>query len=410
MKISIFGLGYVGCVTAAVMTKDGHTVIGVDVNKQKIEMLNSGDSPIIEKDVDVLIKDAYTKGLLTATNDAKYAIQNTDVSVICVGTPSSKEGTTDLVYIKKVIEIIKNALIELSKDHTIIVRSTIPPGTIENLILPHFKEMSDRVGVCFNPEFLREGTAVADYFNPPYIVAAVDSESTKKTLEEFYKSIDSEIIFTSFKTAESLKMVNNVFHALKIVFANEIKRFCEGYNLDAFEVMDLVCRDKKLNISTKYLKPGFAYGGSCLPKDLKSFVTMAKKKYIKLPVLEGIAKSNDEHIADAIEKIFSFKSKKIGMVGISFKPGTDDLRESPYVRLVEYFLGKGYNIKIYDPNINVSKLMGANKEYIEKELGHIDRLLVKDLKDVFENDIILLARNENIDKFISERHFVLDLR
>jgi len=194
------------------------------------------------------------------------------------------------------------------------------------------------------------------------------------------------------------------------VFANEIKRFCEGYNLNAFEVMDLVCRDKKLNISTKYLKPGFAYGGSCLPKDLKSLVTMAKKKYIKLPVLEGIAKSNDEHITDAMEKIFSFKSKKIGMVGISFKPGTDDLRESPYVRLVEYFLGKGYNIKIYDPNINVSKLMGANKEYIEKEFGHIDRLLVKDLKDVFENDIILLARNENIDKFVSEKHFVLDLR
>jgi len=217
MKISIFGLGYVGCVTAAVMTKEGHTVIGVDVNKQKIEMLNSGDSPIVEKDVDVLIRNAYTKGLLTATNDIKYAIQNTDVSVICVGTPSSKGGTTDLIYIKKVIETIKNALIELGKHHTIIVRSTIPPGTIENLILPHFKEMSDRVGVCFNPEFLREGTAVADYFNPPYIIAAVDSETTKKTIEEFYKGIDSEIIFTSFKIAESLKMVNNVFHALKIV-------------------------------------------------------------------------------------------------------------------------------------------------------------------------------------------------
>ena len=408
MKISIFGLGYVGCVTSAVLVKEGHYVIGVDVNKTKVEMIKNGNSPIIEKDIDLFIREGHKKGLITATEDVQEALLKTELSVICVGTPSSKEGHHEITSVLEVLNSIKNSLKLLNREHTIIVRSTIPPKTMETKIIPLFKNMN--VGLAFNPEFLREGTAVADYYHPPYIVAAVDSERTKEKVKQFYFNINTEFYFTSFEVAETLKMVCNVFHALKIVFANEIKRFCESYVIDPFKVMELVCQDKKLNISEKYLTPGSAYGGSCLPKDLRSFVALSKRKYLNLPVIQNIAHSNEEHIADTIEKVSSYNSKKLGIFGLSFKSGTDDLRESPTVKLVEYFLGKGYDIKIYDSHLNTAKLMGANKNYIEKEIPHINQLLVENQSDIFNQEIIILTRDEPINEYLKEHHKVIDLK
>jgi GDP-mannose 6-dehydrogenase len=407
MKISIFGMGYVGIVSAALLAKDNE-IIGVDVNPVKLDSINKGISPIIEKDVDLLISAAVKNKHLKATDDAKQAILDSDISIISVGTPSNEDGSHNLSYLDNVIKQISETLKQKTTYHFIVIRSTIPPGTTEQFYEKYLKGLN--AGICFNPEFLREGSAVSDYLNPPYIIAACNDKKAEGIMRELYKGINGEFISTSFKEAEILKMVNNAFHALKVTFANEIGRFCEVYNIDGKKVMDLVKKDKKLNISEKYLTPGFAYGGSCLPKDLRSFIHLAKGKNIKIPLITSLELSNEEHVQHAIKNIEKSGSRKIGVVGLSFKPGTDDLRESPYVKLVEYLIGKGYDLKIYDPNVSVAKLVGANKSYIEKEIPHISKLLTSDIKEVMKHNLIILNHTYDIKPYLEDRHTVIDLR
>ena len=403
MNISIFGMGYVGVVTAAILSRN-HKVIGVDINMKKVNMINEGVSPIIEKDVDKLIKEGRQKGSLEATSDHVSALKNTDLTVICVGTPSTENGSHNLTYLENVLNQIRSVLSEKKKYHLIVIRSTIPVGTTEQIIEKYFRGMN--IGVCFNPEFLREGEAVYDYMHPPYIVIACNDKKGVELMKEFYSDVKADFYVVPFNEAEILKVVCNVFHALKIVFSNEIGRFCEAYNIDGKRVMDLIVKDKKLNISEKYMKPGFAFGGSCLPKDLRSLQFMVHKKFLDMPLLSSIDKSNDAHIHSAIKKIESFQSKKLGIVGLSFKAGTDDLRESPYVTLVEHFIGKGYDIKIFDKNVSLAKLVGANKKYIEKAIPHISSLLVDNIDELDDRDIIVL--NHSITKEFSKN--VVDLR
>jgi len=407
MKISIFGLGYVGVVTSAILSRNNN-IIGVDINPTKVDMINQGTSPIIEEKVNELIKQGITNNNLKATTDAKEAILATDISIICVGTPSKEDGSHDLTYLDKVLKEISDILKEKQEYHLIIIRSTSPPGTTEEMIQKYFN--NPNVGVCFNPEFLREGVAVKDYLNPPFIIIACNDEKGKELMKEFYKDINAEFIITSFKEAEILKVLCNVFHTLKIVFGNEVGRFCEAYNIDGKRVMELICKDKKLNISEKYLTPGFAYGGSCLPKDLRSFKYLSKIKNTEIPMISNIETSNEAHIQDVIKKIESCKIKDISFIGLSFKSGTDDLRESPTVKLVEYFIGKGYNIKIYDPYVELSKLIGSNKRYIEKEIPHISQLLCSSLEETFKNNLIVITRDEDFEKHITEKHQIIDLR
>ncbi|MBD3248629.1 nucleotide sugar dehydrogenase [Candidatus Woesearchaeota archaeon] len=406
MKISIFGLGYVGVVTSAILARNNQ-VVGVDVNPVKVDLINKGNSPIIETDVDKLIKDGVENNNLKATTDSKEAILDSDLSVVCVGTPSNQDGSHNLNYLDKVLSEISDLIKEKDSYHLVVIRSTSPPGTTEEMIEKYFKNLN--VGICFNPEFLREGSAVKDYINPPYIVIACNDDKSIELMKEFYKEVDSELLITSFKEAEILKIVSNVFHALKIVFGNEIGRFCESYGIDGRNVMDLICKDKKLNISEKYLKPGFAYGGSCLPKDLKSFLYLTKQKDVCLPLIGNISLSNEAQINAAINKIQSHNKKSVSFLGLSFKPGTDDLRESPYVRLVEHFIGKGYSVKIYDPNVSLAKLMGANKEYLEREIPHISQLLYEDMDDVMDSEILVINHNFDIKSNIQDKKYLVDL-
>ncbi len=404
MNISVFGLGYVGIVTSAILSKK-HKVIGVDVNPTKVSIMNQGRSPIIEEGVSELVKKGIKSKRLKATSDPKYAVMNTDVSVICVGTPSEESGGHDLSYLNNVMEEISELLKEKKKYHLIVIRSTVTPGTSLEMKEKYFQGMN--VGLCFNPEFLREGVAVKDYINPPFIIVACTDKKAVKLMKEFYKGIKSEFIVAPFQEAETVKMLCNVFHAYKIVFANEVGRFSEAYGVSGKRLMSLLCRDKKLNISSKYLIPGFAYGGSCLPKDLRNLQYLARKKDLDLPVINSLDISNEKHIHNAIRKIESFDVRSVGFVGLSFKPGTDDLRESPQVRLVEYFIGKGYDVKIFDKDVSLAKLMGANKAYIEKEIPHISSLLVDRLDELDECKTIVL--NRNVKKDFSNRN-VVDLR
>ena len=411
MIISIFGLGYVGCVSAAILTKQGHNVIGVDINENKVKLINQGNCPIIEDQVGNLIANATKNGTLKASMDSFQAVQSSSISIICVGTPSKDDGSTNIDYIKNVILEIANSLKSKNNPHTIIVRSTLPPGTMEEHIIPVLSSAKKDIGICFNPEFLREGSAVNDYYNPPYIIAAVNNNQTEETIRLLYQDIKADLIITDYKTAEILKVTNNVFHALKVVFANEIGRFSEKYNLDGIKIMELVCRDKKLNISNKYLKPGSSFGGSCLPKDLRSLVYLARKKNIELPIIENIINSNELQLKNIITKIINHGSKNLGFVGLSFKSGTDDLRESPNVHLVEYFIGKGYNIKIYDSNVQLSKLIGKNKQVITTMLPHIDQLICSSIQEVSDHsDIVVITANEDTSEYFTKNQYIIDLR
>ena len=401
MKISVFGLGYVGTVTCAVLA-DRHNVIGVDLNKSKVGKINSGESPILEKGVVNLIKQGREKNQLRATTNAKEAILNSDVSVICVGTPSKPDGGHDLNCIHSVLKEISGILKEKNRYHLIVIRSTIPPKITKSLVTEYLGNLN--IGVCFNPEFLREGSAVEDYLNPPYIVAACSDSKAVEMIKEFYEGVSGELILTSFEIAETVKILSNVFHALKISFANEVGRFCESQDINPKQVMELICRDKKLNISEAYLTPGFAYGGSCLPKDLRCFQCISKKAKLDLPIISSIDISNQIHINDNIKKIESFEAKKIGFIGLSFKNGTDDLRESPFIQIINYFVKRGKNIKVYDKDVPIAKLVGTNKQYIENIIPHINTLLVKDLDSLNDCELIVLGRD--IDKTFDNKKMI----
>jgi GDP-mannose 6-dehydrogenase len=402
MNISIFGLGYVGCVSLGCLAKNGHKVVGVDISQLKIDRINNGKATIIEKDIDDIIRECHQNGRIKATIDYHEAIMNTELTIIAVGTPSTANGQLNLEYIFNAANHIGESIKNKNSFHIIAIRSTVLPGTCEKFTstienISGKKENID-FAVLSNPEFLREGSAIKDYYNPPLTLIGSDNDKAAKKLASLYTHLPAEIIITDIKIAEFMKYINNAFHALKISFANEIGNICKALDIDSHEVMEIFTKDKQLNISPYYFKPGFAYGGSCLPKDLKALQTLAHDQYLKVPIIENIDKTNDLQIKRAIDMITQFPGKKLGFLGLSFKAGTDDLRNSPSVAVVEYFLREGYEILIYDKNVHISRLTGMNKEYIDNHLPYLSNLLVKSVDDLLETSEVIIIINKE-DEF-----------
>ena len=398
MNISIFGLGYVGCVGAACLAKLGHHVIGVNHTQGKVDLINQGKPTIIEADIEELVKEAHDKGMLEATTDYKYAVMNTDVSFICVGTPSSKDGHLNLSYIYRVAEQIGEGIKEKDSFHIVAIRSTVLPGTNQKvgeiIAQSSGKERGKDFTVVSNPEFLREGTSVADYMNPPLTLIGTDSEKAEAVFREIYKDIPAEFISTDIPVAEIMKYVNNTFHALKIVFGNEVGNICKALDIDSHKVMEIFCKDKQLNISPYYFKPGFAYGGSCLPKDSKALRTLAHDKYVDTPVINAIDPSNEIQKKIAVDIIESKGRRKVAILGLSFKAGTDDLRNSPIVDVVQTLYGKGYEVHIYDKNVRLSQLTGTNADFIAAKLPHLHEIISDDLDAVCSACDVLVVTNK----------------
>ncbi len=400
MRISVLGLGYVGAVSSACLANRGHQVYGVDINPEKVRIINEGRSPVVEKEIDQVIADVVASGNLVATTDMKEALSNTDIYFICVGTPSQENGSIDLSYIHRVMEEIGCYLRDTDSYKTVVVRSTIIPGTTMEHIVPSLESVSGKkageaFGVCFNPEFLREGTSVYDFNNPPMTVIGEYDERSGSALEGVYAELDAPLFRTSIPVAESIKYACNTYHALKIAFANEVGNFCKLKGIDSHEVMRIFCEDRKLNVSTAYLKPGFAFGGSCLPKDIRAMLYEARKNDLEMPVLRAALESNDFQIEKGIRMVMNKGKKRIGLFGLGFKEGTDDLRESPMVRLVEQLIGKGYKILIYDKNVSIARLSGANKRYIEKEIPHISELMCPSMEEVIDSsDVLVMGTKE----------------
>lgn len=399
MNISIFGLGYVGCIGLGCLSELGHRLIGVDVDQTKVDLINSGKAAIVEKDIDDLILRNFGNNKISATTNSIEAVKDSEVAIICVGTPNNENGKLNMNYIYHVADEIANALKEKENFFTIAIRSTVMPGTNKEIIKiieeKSGKKNNEDFAVVSNPEFLREGSAVNDFFNPPYTVLASESPKGINVMKEVYSKINAEIMVVDIGSAELIKLVNNTFHALKIVFANEIGRISKSLGVDSFKLMDLFVKDKQLNISHRYFLPGFAYGGSCLPKDLKALNTIAHDNYVQLPTIASIEVSNKIHIEYALSIILNKNKNKIGFYGLAFKAGTDDLRFSPALELVERLLGKGFNVKIYDKNVNLSKLMGKNRDYLFNKLPHINVLLKENLDDFLNNiDILVIVNKE----------------
>lgn len=399
MNISIFGLGYVGCVSLGCLAKNGHNVIGVDTNPTKISQINSGKATIIEKEVDTIIAEQRSAGRISATDNVKEAVSRSDVSIIAVGTPSTDKGHLNLQFIFNVAENIGEALKEKPAFHIIAIRSTIMPGTCDNVASVIEKISGKKRNIDFavvdNPEFLREGTAVRDYYNPPLTLIGSDNQQAAEKVADLYRQLPAEIVITDLKTAEIMKYVNNTYHALKISFGNEVGNICTELGIDSHKVMDIFCKDKQLNISPYYFRPGFAFGGSCLPKDLKGLQTLAHDLYVDIPLIESINKTNEIQIQRATKLIYKYNNKKLGFLGLSFKAGTDDLRNSPTVSIIEALLGKGCKLGIYDKNINLAMLTGTNKDYIDSRIPHLSNLLVKDAeKLVKESDVVVVNTKE----------------
>lgn len=400
MKISIFGLGYVGTVSAGCLANDGHTVIGVDPVPDKVELINQGLSPIIEAHIGEIVAACVKDGRLRATSDTVQAIADTELSFVCVGTPSQPNGNLDLRYVRRVCEQIGEALRQKSTRHVIVIRSTILPGTMEKIVIPVLEEFSGKragadFGVCHNPEFLREGSAVQDFNAPPKTVIGELDKASGDVLASLYARLDAPLIRTDLKTAEMVKYVDNSWHALKIGFANEIGNLAKAVGIDAHAVMKIFCQDRKLNISPSYLMPGFAFGGSCLPKDLRALGYQAKMNDLQLPILSSILPSNEIQVNRGLQLIMEKQHKKIGVLGFSFKAGTDDLRESPVVEVIERLLGKGYDLRIYDKNVNIASLVGANRDFILNRIPHISRLMVNGIDAVLDHAQTIVIGNKD---------------
>ncbi len=419
MKISIFGLGYVGCVTAACLAKAGHEVWGVDINRDKVDMINAGQSPIIEKDLPGLIVDGRGRNYLQATTDSFDATVNTEISLICVGTPSNGNGSLNLDGIKTVSQQIGKALRRKNSYHCVMFRSTVLPGTVRYVLIPILSEASrkrvhDDFDVCFNPEFLREGSSISDFYHPPFTVIGQETSRGGDAAACLYDGVDAPIERTTYEVAEMLKYACNSFHALKVTFANEIGTICKNLGIDSHRIMELFTLDRKLNISPAYLKPGFAFGGSCLPKDLRALLYKAKEMDLSVPVLASIAESNRLHIQKTIDRILGIKQKRIGILGLSFKTGTDDLRESPMITLVETLMGKGCQVRIYDSEVSLAKIFGANRAFIDREIPHIASLMCEDIDTVIqESQVIIIAKPERrfkdaLDPYLGQR-MIFDL-
>jgi len=399
MNISVFGLGYVGCVSLGCLAQNGHHLIGVDVNQVKVDQINKGQATIIEKKIDLIIKNNFNHGRIKATTDHQFATLKSDICIIAVGTPNNSHGHLELSNIFKVASNIGEGLKNKKDFLTVVIRSTVSPGTgseVEKIISGISNKKVDKdFAVVSNPEFLREGTAVDDYFHPSYTLIGGENQMAMKIISELYKNVDGEIIYAERRIAELIKYINNTFHALKVSFANEIGNICKALNIDSHAIMDIFVKDDKLNISSYYLKPGFSYGGSCLPKDLKGLQTIAHDYYLEVPVINSIDKSNEYQIQRAVNIIESLKLKKIGVLGISFKEGTDDFRNSPTIKLIEILIGKGYQVNIFDNNINLSLLTGTNKEFIDKHLVHISKYLKNNIYEVFKlSELILVTQKD----------------
>lgn len=383
-------MGYVGSVSAGCLANDGHHVIGVDPVQTKVDLINEGRSPIIEDDIGEIIAATTASGQLSATTDYAAAIRDTDLSFVCVGTPSQPNGNLDLRFIRRTCEQIGEALRSKDEHHVVVIRSTILPGTMESIALPILEETSGKkagvdFGVCYNPEFLREGTAVKDFYCPPKTVIGEQDACTGDVLASIYKGLKAPLIRADLKTAEMVKYVDNCWHALKIGFANEIGNLCKAFGIDSHAVMDIFCQDQKLNISCAYLKPGFAFGGSCLPKDIRALSYRAKVHDLQAPILNSILPSNEFQVSRGLQLITEKGGKRIGILGFSFKSGTDDLRESPMIEVIERLIGKGYDLRIYDKNVTIATLVGANKDFILNRIPHIARLMVNEIDAVLDH-------------------------
>jgi len=395
-KIGVYGLGYVGCVSAVCFASLGHQVIGVDVNEDKVATLAEGRSPIIEDRIGELTAGVVSSGMLTVTTDARFAVMHTDVSLICVGTPSAATGELSTAFLTQVTAEIGSALAEINRWHVVVYRSTMLPGTCESLLIPILEEMSGKragvdFGVCVNPEYLREGTSVHDFFDPPKTVVGSSDSAAANTVLELYGDIPGERYVVPIRVAEMTKYVDNSFHALKVSFANEVGSICAAVGLDSHAVMDVFLADTKLNLGPAYLRPGFAFGGSCLPKDVRALTHLARSEAVDTPVLSNLIRSNDSHLQRALELITEDGRRRIGIFGLAFKAGTDDLRESPMVELSERLIGKGFDVRIYDANVALSRLVGANRAFISQRLPHLEQLLVDDVDALLEHGEVLVA-------------------
>jgi GDP-mannose 6-dehydrogenase len=398
-SISVFGLGYVGCVSAACFAKEGHAVTGVDVNPAKVDMINAGKATIVEAGIGELVAEMAQSGRLRATTSVEEAVRDTAVSLVCVGTPSRANGSLDLSYVEHVSEQIGAALRNKPGRHVVVIRSTVLPGTIHDVVVPALERTSGKkagtdFGVCGNPEFLREGTSIRDFYDPPFTLVGADDPETGKVVAALYQGIEAPVHIIPVRTAEMVKYSCNCFHGLKVAFANEIGNICKAVGVDSHEVMRIFCEDRKLNISPYYLRPGYAFGGSCLPKDLRATVYNARAHDVPVPVLEATLESNRLQIEKAFNMVMATGKKRVGVLGLSFKAGTDDLRESPMVSLIERLIGKGTQLAIYDPYVTSSRLMGANREYIEREIPHIWELMRGSIREVLDaSDAVIIGNS-----------------
>jgi GDP-mannose 6-dehydrogenase len=418
LRISVFGLGYVGAVSAGCLADDGHEVLGVDPLPTKVDLINRGQSPIVEKDIGEIIAASAKAGRLRATSDPGQAIRESELSFVCVGTPSQANGNLDLRYIRRICEQIGEALKNKNERHTVVIRSTILPGTMRKVVIPTLEEFSGKkaavaFGVCNNPEFLREGSAVNDFRFPPKTVIGELDEASGDILADLYKKLDAPLIRTNIESAEMVKYVDNSWHALKIGFANEIGNLCKSLDLDAHKVMRIFCQDQKLNISAAYLSPGFAFGGSCLPKDLRALSYQAKTHDLDLPILTSILPSNEMQISRGLQLITKRGHTRVGILGFSFKAGTDDLRESPLIEVIERLIGKGYDLRIYDKNVNIASLVGANRDFILNHIPHISKLMVPDVDAVLDHAETVVIGNKDPDfrgipKRLRDGQFLVD--
>ncbi|MEO7458369.1 MAG: nucleotide sugar dehydrogenase [Gemmatimonadaceae bacterium] len=418
-SVSVFGLGYVGCVSAACLAREGHTVIGVDVSRSKVDMINAGTATIVENGIGELVSEMVAAGRLTATTDVAQAVAGTQISLVCVGTPSQANGGLDLAYVRRVAAEIGAALKHKSDWHVVVIRSTVLPGTTADVVTPILEQASGKkagtdFGVSMNPEFLREGTSIKDFDDPPFTVIGAEDERTATTVSSLYAGLKAPVRVVQLSVAEMIKYACNSFHGLKVAFANEIGSISKALNVDSHEVMKIFCEDTKLNIAPYYLRPGFAFGGSCLPKDLRALSYRARQLDIDTPVLLSALASNEKQITRAYDMVRATGARKVGMLGLAFKAGTDDLRESPIVTLVERLIGKGMQLAIYDGHVSKANLIGANREYIENEIPHIWSLMRDTVQDVVDHgDVVVIGNStpefREIQPMLRDGQVVVDL-
>ncbi len=419
MRISVFGLGYVGCVTAAYLAREGHTAIGVDVNLQKVELVAAGRSPVLEPGLDELINEGVRRGRLLVTSSSLDAVRDSEVSIICVGTPSNNDGSLDLHYVRNVCSEIGAALATKQDYHVVIVRSTVLPGTVREKLVPVLEQCSGKAagrdfGVCMNPEFLREGCAVQDYYQPSTVVIGELDPRSGDVAQQLFPAAVAPFVRTTIESAEMVKYASNALHAMKVIFANEVGNLAKAHGIDGREVMDILCQDRRLNISPAYLQPGFAFGGSCLPKDLRALLYRAKERDVDCPLLSAVLPSNERQVQRAIELVEDTGQNNVGILGLSFKANTDDVRESPIIPLIETLVGRGYRVCVYDDHVDLAELVGANKSYLEQKIPSIASLMRPSIREVVEEaEVVVVAHPgaafSQVSRLMREHQTLIDL-